>query len=148
MKRLLRREPRHLGEGEEPHVAPRHEKRVGEPLQTAELRGEEVEPLGIALFLGPARAPTTRDEVPQLEVVARQVVGAFVELNLVPAARKTGHRDLERPEPPERGEEVSAKLPRLVAAGRGAGAAVGAATRLGLDAELAMTLVEALPEAL
>src|SRR5207248_10480823 len=109
-----RGEPRHGGQREEPHVAAGDHERVSDPLETADLHREVIETLGLALFLGPARAAASRDEMPKLEVIAREVVRAPGELKVVLALREATHGDLERSEPPERGEEVGAQAADLL----------------------------------
>src|SRR5207247_7414135 len=89
-----RAEPGHVREREEPHVAARDDERVGDALEPTDLHREIVEALGLAFFLGPARAAPAGDEMPELKVVARKVVGALVELDLVAALRAAAHGDL------------------------------------------------------
>src|SRR6266513_1843751 len=147
--RLLRgREPGHVRQWEKPHVPAGDDERVGDPLQPTDLHREVIEAFGLALFLGPGRAAAARDEMPELEVVARQVVGALIELDLVAAVRQPAHRDLERTEASERGDEIGPQAPQLFADRIGPGAAVAAATSFRVDRELAVTLVEPLAKAL
>src|SRR5438876_44294 len=89
--------------------------------------------LGIALFLRPRRAAAPRDEMPELEVIARQIVGALGELEVVAALRETTHRDLERAKPPEGGEEVGTQAADLVARWIRSRAAVAPAAGLRVD---------------
>src|SRR5439155_13201904 len=147
--RLLGRgEPGHVRQREEPHVPAGDDKRVRYALEAADLHREVVEPLGLALFLRPGRAAAARDEMPELEIVARQVVGALVELDLVAALGQPAHRDLERSETSERGDEIGPKASKLFAHRIGARAAVASTASLGVDRQLAVALVEALPKAL
>ena len=85
--------------------------------------------------------------MPELKVVARQVVGPLRELEVVPALGEAAHGDLERSKPTERGEEVGALAADLLACRVGARAPVAPAARLGVDRQLAMALVEPLPKA-
>src|SRR5581483_5666596 len=79
---------------------------------------------------------------------AREIVGPLVDLDLVAAAQDPHARGLERGEPPERGQELAAEPPPLLAARLDSRAAIGAAAQLRPHRELPMTLVDALPEAL
>ena len=65
-----------------------------------------------------------------------------------PASREPETRDFERRQTAEGREEVGAQAPCLLARRIGARTAVGAAAGLRLDGELAVALVEPLPEAL
>src|SRR6266702_937596 len=145
---LGRGEPGHGGQWEQPDVPARDDERVGDALEAPDLHREVIETLGLALFLRPRRAAAPRDEMPKLEVIARQIVGALGELEVVAAVRETTHRDLERAEPPKGGEEVSAQAADLLARWIRARAAVAPATGLRVDRELAVALVEPLPKAL
>src|SRR2546427_590665 len=106
--RLLRVEPGHLRQREEAHIAPGEDERIGDALEPAELHREVVEALGVALFLRPRASASTGDEMPELEVVAREVVGAFSQLKVIPTSRKPAHRDLEGAQPSQGREEVRA----------------------------------------
>jgi hypothetical protein len=141
-------EPGHRGQRKEPNVAACDDKRVGDSLETTHLHREVIEALRLTLFLGPGRAAAPRDEMPQLEVVARQIVGALGELKVVPALGETAHRDLERSEPPERGEEVGAQAANLFARRIRARTTVLPAAGLRVDRQLAVTFVEPLTKAL
>jgi len=103
---LGRSEPGHGGQWKESHVPARDDERVGDTLEAADLHGEVIQTLGLALFLGPRRAAPSRDEVPELEIVSRKIVGALGELEIVPALRQAAHGDLEGSETPERRKEV------------------------------------------
>jgi len=144
----LRVEPGHLRQREETHIASSEDKRVGYALEPAELHGEVIKPLGIALFLRPRASASAGDEMPELEVVAREVVGAFSQLKVVSASRKPAHRDLEGAQPSESGEEVRTQTTNLIACGIAARTPVGAPAGLRLDAQVAVTLVESLAKAL
>src|SRR5207244_13291014 len=114
----------------------------------AEPPREVIEPVGCALFLGPRASAATGDKVPGLEIVAREVVGALSELEVVAASREPAHRDLEGAEPSKRREEVRAEATHLVAPGIATRTSIGASARLRLDAQVAMTLVESLTKPL
>src|SRR2546425_662047 len=53
---LGRSEPGHGGQWKESHVPARDDERVGDTLEAADLHGEVIQTLGLALFLGPRRA--------------------------------------------------------------------------------------------
>src|SRR5205814_269777 len=79
------------------------------PLQPAELRREVIQSLRAArLQIGLLAAPS-RDELPELEVVTREVVGMDGELGLVAAACEADTRGLEGREAAEGGQEVGAQ---------------------------------------
>ena len=145
---LGRGEPWHRGQREEPDVPARDDERVSDALKTPDLHREVVETLGLALFLRPRRAAAPRDEMPELEVVARQIVGALGQLKVLPALGQPAHGDLERTELPERGEEIGAQAADLLARGIGPRTAVTPAAGLRVDRQLAVALVEPLPKAL
>src|ERR1700730_9291239 len=141
-------EPGHGGQREEPYVAAGDDERVGDSLQTPHLHREVVESLRLTFFLGPCCAATPSDEMPELEVIARQIVGPLGELKVVPALGEAAHRDLERSEPPERGEEVGAEAANLIAGRIRARTPVLPAASLRVDRQLAVALVESLAKAL
>ena len=146
--KLLRAEPGHLRHGEETNIAPGENQCISDPLEPAELHREVIEALGIALLLGPRASAATGDKVPELEIVAREVVGALSELEGVAASREPAHCDLEGAEPSKRREEVRAEATHLVAPGIATRTSIGASARLRLDAQVAMTLVESLTKPL
>lgn len=112
------------------------------------MRGEEVEPLGRALIERPLLAALARDELPELEVLARDVIGSLVHLHLVPAAHETDGGRLKGLEPSESGKEVAPQLAAFVGSRSGARSAVRAPAELRSHGELAVTLVDALAEPL
>src|SRR5204863_8335625 len=132
-------EPPRVREREEPHVAARDDERIGDAIEPTDLHREIVEALGLAFFLGPARAAPAGDEMPELKVVARKVVGALVELDLVAALREAAHGDLKGSKASEGGDEVRPKASNLLTHRIGPRSAVAPATSLGVDRELAMT---------
>jgi len=108
-------EPGHVRQREEAYVPARDHQRVGDALEAADLHCEIVEALGLALLLRPGRAAPPSDEMPELEVVARQIVGALRELEVVPAMCKTAHGDLKRSKAAECSQEIGAETANLIA---------------------------------
>jgi hypothetical protein len=146
---LLRRaEPRDVREGKEPDVPTRDDEGVGDALEAPDLHREIVEPLGLALFLRPGRPTPARDQVPELKVITGQIIRPLSELKVVAAMRKAAHRDLKRSQAAEGSQEVGAKTEDLVAGGIAPRTAIASTARLRMDRELAVSLVEPLPEAL
>src|SRR2546428_3264615 len=119
-RRLYRRDPRERWERKEPNVATGEDQRVGHTFEPAELGGEEVEALRATLVERPLLSAVPCDELPELEVVARDVIGTLLELHLVAAAHDAETHGLERREAAERGQELTAQAPSFLRCRRGA----------------------------
>src|SRR6185436_9147426 len=117
---------------EEAHVSSGEDQCVRETLETPELRREEIESLGRALVERPLLAAVAGDDLPELEIIARQIVRALVELNLIAATHDPQARGLERRQAAECREELAAQLSGLVARRIGARASIRAAAELRL----------------
>src|SRR5438093_3590036 len=139
---LLGGEPGKRGERIEAHVAAGDNERVRDSFEAPELHREIVHPLGVPLPLRPRRGAAAGDEVPELEVFAREVVGVLAQLDVIAAAREAQHRDLERAETPERCQEIGAQTACLSACGVRALAPDDAADRLSLGAQHAVAIDE------
>lgn len=90
------------------------------------MRREEIEPLRGALIERPLLAALARDELPELEVLARDVIGSLVHLHLVPAAHETDRGRLECLEPSEGGKKIAAQLAAFVGSRSGRSQVVAA----------------------
>ncbi len=75
------------GNGKSRTFRPARTKRVGDTFEAAELRREEIHAFRVAFTQWPLLAAPPCDQLPQLEVIAGDVIGSLSELHLITATR-------------------------------------------------------------